>query len=212
MAKTVKFTTIFDVEREQIGGVYARALLNATEKAGNTDAVLQEFDAFIQEVLDQLPRLENTLAAPRVSVESKYAMLDRMAKDKVTDTFLHFLKVVAKHRRLDCLRAIHRAVHERFNEITGYVDVRLMTVEPVDDELRQRVGERLQSLLGRKVRVKAEVNPAIIGGIVVRVGDTVYDASIFNRLDRLKEETVLRASEAIRTQGGFGIEQETGET
>ena len=92
MAQTVKFDTVFDVGRDQVGGVYAKALLAASEKAGNTQSVLEEFDAFLSELLDRLPRLEATLAAPRVPLETKYAMLDRVVKGRASDTFLNFLK------------------------------------------------------------------------------------------------------------------------
>ncbi|MBC8873785.1 MAG: ATP synthase F1 subunit delta [Planctomycetes bacterium] len=194
----VKQPTVFDSEQKHLGDVYAKALLGATENAGVTEQVLDEFDALVGEVLDKLPKLEAALASPRVPEEAKLDMLDRAFAAKMSVTLLNFLKVVCEHRRFDCVRAMNRAAHVLRNELTGWVDVRITTVEPLTDELCERVTDRLEALLGKRVILVTEIDAELIGGLEVRVGDTVYDASVLGRLGRLREEAVDRTSQAIR--------------
>ncbi|MBL7041107.1 MAG: ATP synthase F1 subunit delta [Pirellulaceae bacterium] len=194
----VKQPTVFDSEQKHLGDVYAKALLGATENAGVTEQVLDEFDALVGEVLDKLPKLEAALASPRVPEEAKLDMLDRAFAAKMSVTLLNFLKVVCEHRRFDCVRAMNRAAHVLRNELTGWVDVRITTVEPLTDDLCERVTDRLEALLGKRVNLVTEIDADLIGGLEVRVGDTVYDASVLGRLGRLREEAVDRTSQAIR--------------
>ncbi len=197
MAETIKHLTVLDSVQQHLGDVYAKALLGASENAGNTDQVLEEFDSFVDEVLDKLPRLDATLASPRTPLEAKLAMLDKAIGGKVSVTLLNFLKVVCKHRRFDVVRAIRQAAHELYNELTGHVDVRIRTAAPLDDQLCERVAGRLETVLGKKVNLAAETDADVIGGIVVRVGDTVYDGSVVGRLNRLRDEAVQKTSRAV---------------
>lgn len=194
----VKQPTVFDSEQKHLGDVYAKALLGATESAGNTGQVLDEFDALVGDVLDKLPKLDAALASPRVPEEAKLEMLDKAFGGNMSVTLLSFLKVVCEHRRFDCVRAMNRAAHTLQNELTGRVDVQITTVEPLTDELCTRVADRLEELLGKKVNLTTQIDADLIGGLEVRVGDTVYDASVLGRLGRLREEAVERTSQAIR--------------
>jgi len=194
----VKQPTVFDSEQKHLGDVYAKSLLGATESAGNTEQVLEEFDALVGDVLDKLPKLEAALTSPRVPDEAKSQMLDKAFGGKMSATLLNFLKVVCEHRRFDCIRAMNRAAHSLQNELTGRVDVQITTVEPLTDELGERVADRLEALLGKKVNLTTQIDADLIGGLEVRVGDTVYDASVLGRLGRLRQEAVEKTSQAIR--------------
>lgn len=197
MAEPVKHETVLDTGQQQLGTVYAKALLGAAVAAGDAEGVLAEFDAFIVDVLDRLPRLEQVLAAPRVPLESKLSMLDKALGDRASRTMLNFLKVVCRRRRFDCVRAMHRAAHRLFNEMTGRVAVQIRTAAAVDDALYRRVAERLEELLHRKVIVTSQVDEQLIGGIEVRVGDTIYDGSLAGRLKSLRSVAVESAARAI---------------
>lgn len=194
----VKQPTVFDSEQKHLGDVYAKALLGATESAGNTEQVLEEFDALVGDVLDKLPQLEAALTSPRVPEDAKAQMLDKAFGGKISATLLNFLKVVCEHRRFDCVRAMNRAAHSLQNELTGRVDVQITTVESLTDELGERVAHRLEALLGKKVNLTTQIDADLIGGLEVRVGDTVYDASVLGRLGRLRQEAVEKTSQAIR--------------
>ena len=187
----------FDSERQHLGSVYAKALLSAAESAGGVAPVLDEYDAVVHEVLDKLPKLESVLSSTRVGMSEKEALIDK-AFPGASKTMLNFLKVVASHGRFDCIRVIHSAAHAMNDEAVGRVEVTLTTASEIDHALRDRVATKLAKVLGREVRVKSKIDPEILGGLVVRVGDTVYDGSLANQLQRVRRSAVEHAVHEIR--------------
>jgi F-type H+-transporting ATPase subunit delta len=196
MAASAEHPTVFDTGQQYLGTVYAKALLGA---AGQTalPRVLEEFDALI-ELLDQLPRLDAVLSSPRVPHPHKETVLDRAFAGKMSDVLLRFLKVVSRHGRLNCLRAIHQAAHKQYNESQDRVVVRVVTATELDAASQQQIATKLKAALKKDVIMKTRVDQRLIGGVVIRIGDTVYDGSLANRLVRLREETVHNTAQTIR--------------
>lgn len=195
----IRHTTVLDPNLRYLGTVYAKALLGASEKAGNTEAVLAELDSLIRDVLDQLPQLEATLASPRVAWEIKEQLLDRAFRGTMTPQTLTFLKVLIRRGRFDGVRAVYLAAKRLFNEIRGKVEVCLTTAEPLDAATRNLIVAKLESSLGRNVDLQSDVNADLIGGLVIRIGDTVYDGSLADQLDRLRDKLVARATQTLRS-------------
>jgi len=189
-----------DVAVEHIADVYGRALLGAAESAGAARAVLDEFDSLVADVLDRFPKLEAVLASGFVSEEEKSGIIDRVFGGRVSKTLIHFLKVVARHGRLELLRTIHRRAILFYDEMLGRVHVELWTAVPVDDALSRRIAERLRTVLGAEPVVKQTVDPNLIGGLVVRVGDTVYDGSIANQLRNMRQQIIDRSVHEIQSR------------
>jgi F-type H+-transporting ATPase subunit delta len=192
--------TVFDTGRQYLGGVYAKALLGATEKAGNTDAVLGELDSVVDDVLPGLRNLEETLSSPRVPLEAKTGMLDRAFAGKMSSQLLNLLKVLCRNGRFDCIHAIHRAAGEQYNALRGRVEVLARSAEPLEGDTIELVRNQLQASLGRDVDLKVSVDPDLIGGIVLKIGDTVYDGSVVNRLASLRESLLTKTGQQIRDQ------------
>jgi len=198
MSEPVRQPTIFDSGREHVGAVYAKALLGAAVTAGEAAAVVEELDSFVDDVLDRLPIFEATLASPRVPAEAKLALLDKGLAGRMSDTLLTFLKVVCRHQRFDCMRAIRRAAWHLWNQWEGRVDVLVRTPTPLSAELHELMTRRLESLLGKQVNLVVQDDESLIGGMVVRVGDMVYDASVANELNRLRESAAEMVVHAVR--------------
>jgi F-type H+-transporting ATPase subunit delta len=198
MSEPVRQPTIFDSGREHVGAVYAKALLGAAVAVGQAAAVVEELDSFVDDVLDRLPIFEATLASPRVPVEAKLALLDKGLAGRMSDTLLTFLKVVCRHQRFDCMRAIRRAAWHLWNQWEGRVDVLVRTPTPLSAELHELMTRRLESLLGKQVNLVVQDDESLIGGMVVRVGDMVYDASVANELNRLRESAAEMVVHAVR--------------
>lgn len=190
--------TTFDSGQQYLGTVYAKALLGASRTAGNTESVLAELDSLIEDVLDRLPKFEATLASPRVPHEEKVRMLDSAFAGKMSLQMLNFLKVVSEHDRLDCLRAMRRAARQQYNAEQGRMEVQIRTAEPLSTALYQQTCDSLRGALKSEIDVTQKIDPDLIGGMVVRVGDTVYDASVADRLRRLREETLEKTRQEIR--------------
>jgi F-type H+-transporting ATPase subunit delta len=123
--------------------------------------------------------------------------------------FLHFLKVVVRRRRFDCLRAVRQAAHQLYNEYSGRVDVQVRTAVPLEDGQRQAIQQRLEAFLQRGVNLLPRTDPKLVGGLVVRVGDTVYDASVAGQLLQLREDVLEKTTQALRESGSRFEIQET---
>lgn len=191
-------TTVLDPVEQQLGKVYAEALLGASEKAGNAEAVLSEMNSLVRDVLQKLPQFDAVLKAPKVSHEEKVRLLDTAFQGKMSEVLLNFLKVLTRRGRFSALRSIARAAQELHHERTGRTDVQVRTAEPLTPELHSQIMDRLRQSLGREPVLRVEVDPELIGGVVIRIGDTVYDGSIARQLVRLRDETAAQISREIR--------------
>jgi F-type H+-transporting ATPase subunit delta len=197
MADASKSTTI-DPRRQQIGAVYAKALLGAAEKAGQTDAVAEELQSLVTDVLDKLPQLQAALASPRIGHEEKLTLIDRAFAGRMSDVLLNFLKVLSRHGRLDCLGAIAEAAQKQLNELKGRVEVWVTTAAPLSNPLREQIVTRLSALLGQEVVLKTKLDPEMLGGLVVRIGDTVFDGSVSARLVQMRQAAVEKTAARFR--------------
>ncbi|MCE5303132.1 MAG: ATP synthase F1 subunit delta [Planctomycetaceae bacterium] len=189
-----------DVGVEHIAGVYAKALLDTVEKSGQTASALAEFDAIVADVLNPFPKLESVLASALISPDEKAAVLDRVLGGRVSPVMVHFLKVVARHGRLDCLRAIHREAHALDDERRRRIPVQLTTAAPISAAAVERIADSLRAKLGGEPIFQQQTDPALIGGAVLRVGDTVYDGSIANQLEILRQQMIEKSDHEIQSR------------
>ena len=192
-----KQPTVFDSDQQQLGDVYARALLAFAEGAGNVDQLVDELGEVV-EAIDGVAGLRSALESPRVGVDSKIGLLDKAFAGKVEKGLLHFLKVVGNKGRFDCLGAIASSARALRDEMAGRVQAVVTSASPMDSEAVGRITDQLSKTLGKDVSLQVLVDPEILGGIVVRVGDTVYDGSVVNQLSQVRARAVKRASDAIR--------------
>ena len=183
----------------EAGGDVERIALICAE-AFLTETLLAEFDSFLADVLDPSPKLEEILASPLISHEEKVGILDRTLGSQASKELLRFLKVASLHGRLDRLRAIHRQMHELHDQIHGRVRVHVATAIPLSAELAARVAAQLRSLVGGEPILEQVVDPDLIGGIVVRVGDTVYDGSIATQLETVRQQMIKRSTHEIQSR------------
>jgi F-type H+-transporting ATPase subunit delta len=189
-----------DVDADAIGEVYGKALLGAASTAGQTEAVLEELEAVAEGVLAEHPRLEAVLASPLVSHEERSALLDRLFGPRVSPLLLHFLKVVSRHGRLGALRAICRQAQRLDEQSRGCVRVGVASATPLDPSQLERIAAQLRELLGREPLLAPSVDPGLIGGVVLRIDDTVYDGSLANQLERLRQQMIERSAHEIQSR------------
>ncbi len=189
-----------EVGAERIAAVYAEALVEAAQRANSAAEIVEEFGSFLTDVLDRFPQFERVLASALVSHEEKAGLLDRTLGTQASRLFLNFLKVVSRHGRMDILRAIHRAVRELWERRSGRVPVWVSTAAPLDEDLARRLADRIRPLVDGQPVIHTRVDPSLLGGIVVRVGDTVYDASVANQLKNLRQQMVERSAHEIQSR------------
>ena len=194
MTETTQQGVAFDSDRQQLGDVYARALLAAAISGECVEEVMQQTESFCQDLLASKPQIRQMLESPRISHAEKERMLDKAFGDQMDTTLLNFLKVLSRHGRMDCLSAIERSLRDQYNTMQGRVEVQVTSATPLDDETRSTITSQLTASLDQEVELVVEVNPELIGGTIVRIGDTVYDGSVANRLARIKQETLARTT------------------
>jgi F-type H+-transporting ATPase subunit delta len=197
-----KFTKLptYDTGEWRAAFVYAQSLLRAAEKAKVTDSVVQEFNSLIADVLDRLPQLEALWQSAVVDEEAKAVMVKKAFTGKASPVFLSFLQVVARHGRLSMLRLIHLALEEELNKARGKVRVLVSVAAPLDKAAEGKIIESVRQRLNLEAVLEVQVHPELIGGIVVKVGDRVFDGSVATQLERLREKMLNRSVHEIQSR------------
>lgn len=188
----------FDPGREHLAEVYAKALLGATEKSGTSESVLAELDSFVADVLDKLPQFQATLFSLRVSHEEKVALLDKAFGGKMQGELLSFLKVLSRHGRLDVIRPIVKSAKTQLNKLRGRIDVFVTSAAPISNQLLEQIRAKIALLQKQEVTLITNIDPELLGGIKVRIGDKVYDSSLATQLKRMKEVALEQTDEKLR--------------
>lgn len=184
----------------QLGLIYAKALLAVTERAGVSETAVEELTSVARDVMPKIPSLRLALTSPRFSLAEKESLLDKAFGGRMNGQLLTFLKVVARHGRLAYVGEISRAAVKLLDQLRNRLEVIVRSATPLSAEDLALLQSRLSTKLKAEVRLVTEVRPELIGGIVIKVGDTLYDASVTSQLAKMRTETIAKAVEAIRTQ------------
>lgn len=190
--------TVVDVDAERLASVYASAGLDAAGGIGDQEQVVNELDAIVGEALSLDPRLQQILSSVLIAAEEKVSMLDRLFGGKVSTTTLNLLKVMARHKRLNLLRDVAKVSRKLWQARSGRIPVELETANPLDAALEKEILVAFGDVLGADPIVTQRVNPDLIAGFVIRVGDRVYDGSIQTRLEQMRLNMIERAVDAIQ--------------
>ena len=200
MAESSTKSQQFDIGSQKLAGVYAKALLDAAQSTGETAAVMDELNSLVADVLAANPRLETILGSRLIAPEEKHAMLDRLFGKSASKLFLNFLKILADKERLDILRAIQQEARSLHDAMRGLIEVEVITAGPLDEQLASQMNEQLRRLTGGTPRLVARQDPDLIGGVVLRVGDTIYDGSLATQLKRIRTEMIDRSVHEIQSR------------
>jgi len=198
MTDTEKSESTFDAGRQRLGQVYAQALLGAAEAAKRADNVLEELESLQNDILKKIPALRTTLVSPRVAFDEKVTLLDKAFAGKMSGVLTNFLKVLARHGRFDCIADVTRAYRKLLSESQGKVEITVRAAAPLSNPLRERIAARLGETLKKKVTLNVVIDPELLGGLVVRIGDTLYDGSVSTQLQRMKTVALDQTTQAIR--------------
>jgi len=187
-----------DPSAQAVARVYADAFLQAVgEKSGE---LLEEFTSLQDDVLAKNREFSELLMGRMLSRDEKVQLIDRVIAPQASELFANFLRVLAKHDRLDLLPSILQEVHVKHEQAGGKRRVTVTSAVPLSDEAQQRIHERLSAALAFDPIVIPKVDPKVLGGLVIQVGDTVYDTSLRARLNQLRSR--LRQRSLYEIQSG----------
>ena len=116
-------------------------------------------------------------------------MIDKIFGDEFHPVLIRFLKVMTGRDRLAYVTAVRNAADKLLDEMSGRVLAEVRTAVPLDDALRNQISQQLGQHLNKEVRLSESVDPDLIGGMVIRIGDSVFDNSVANRLNKLARKT-----------------------
>lgn len=200
MAKTIPNSkqTTADIAAQHIAFVYAQALLDASEKSGDDEAVARELASLVDDVLSQYPALDTLLTSALISDDEKAGVLDRIFAERMTPLLLSFLKVVGKHERLGCLRTIRHETVKEYHRRHGKVAVELRVAVDLDDALTPDICDTLCRAHGVEPIMEKVVDPALIAGFTMTIGDKIYDGSTRTCFRRAREAIVEKTTHLIQ--------------
>jgi len=175
-----------------IGRNYAEALVALASRAGE----LEGWGAMISDVANAFQaneRLWRFLESPRVSAEQKNEILARAFQDRLPRLFVRFLQAVIRHRRQQLIPQIAVEYHAIVDEMQGRVHAHVSVAREPDAETQRTIERELTRILSKTVVPHFAVRPHILGGTIVRVGDTVMDGSVRRRLNALRRRMITGA-------------------
>jgi F-type H+-transporting ATPase subunit delta len=189
-----------NVEDHQ-GGVaqlYAQALLALAEEKGIADEVLEELGG-LADLAAREPDFHTFLASPLVETEARTRTFEKLFRGRASDLLVDALQVINRKGRLDLLGEIAAAYRQEHRELRGRVQVFVTTAVPLTDDLRAKLSEAAGRFAGRTPELVESVDPGLLGGIVVRVGDERIDTSLKTRLRDLSGTLLRRASQEVQS-------------
>ncbi len=187
-----------DPHRGAVARVYADAFLNAVPAAEMGEA-LEEFRSFVEDVLAKQNDLSRLVMSDMVSRDQKLLLIDRIVAGRASDLFTNFLRVLARHDRLNLLTLILAQCGIEVENRSGRKRVQVISAKPLSEETVNKIRERLAAALAIEPVIETAVDPEILGGLRIRVGDTVYDGSLRARLKQLRHRVRERSLHEIQS-------------
>ena len=168
---------------------YARALVEVvTDPHSKVDPaqILSQLRA-VQDLIHNSPTLQNALASPAVAPSRKRAVMRRLMEPMgVVEKVRNFIYVVIDHRRAHELPSIVDGFETLLDERLGFVSAEVRSATPLTDAQRVQLEAQVSRLAGKKAKLKFSSDPALIGGVIARVGSTVYDGSVRGQFEKLR--------------------------
>jgi F-type H+-transporting ATPase subunit delta len=176
---------------EEIAAVYARSLFEVAKEQGKLDEVREQLGQIADAINDDR-ELQVFFFSPYFSTEEKEEGL-RKVLDGADPAILNFLGLLVEKHRMPAIFRIRHAYDELWERENKLLPVEITSAVELDDEIARRIGDQIGEQTGQRVELTKTVDPDIIGGLVLRVGNSILDASIRNRLDNLRKNVAKAA-------------------
>jgi F-type H+-transporting ATPase subunit delta len=171
-----------------IANRYARALADITIERDESRRVLSELESF-QKLLIENRDLVDFIESPVVTIDRKREILQQILMERdLLGTTANFLNLLLENYRLHRLDLMLGSFERELDARAGIVSAEVTTARPISDTEQNSLRERLRAATGQEVRLKFATDPEVIGGVVTRIGSTVYDGSIRTQLAQIKQQ------------------------
>ena len=165
---------------------YAKAILETAVSSGKANQVNEDMKSIIAAV-DSSADLKEFLASPIITSEVKMSALSEVFSSVQAETKSLF-RLLQENKRFEIVAAIASQFNAQFDEMNGVEIANVTTAFPITAELEVKILEKAATISTKKITIQNTVDPSIIGGFILRIGDKQYNASVSNRLQELKRE------------------------
>ena len=176
---------------EEIAEVYSRSLFEVAKERGVLDRVHEELGQFAG-ALDGSRDLQVFFFSPYFSSQEKKEGIGALVDD-ADENFVRFLELLAERHRMPAIFRIRREFDRLWRRENRLLPVSVTSAVELDSELVEGIGKRIEEQTGQRVELSSEVDPDVLGGLVLQVGNMVLDASVRNRLERLRKQVAKAA-------------------
>jgi len=176
---------------EEIAEVYSRALFDVAKEKDVLDEIHDELGQFVEE-LDENRDLQVFFFSPYFSSQEKKDGISKMISG-ADDNFVRFLELLAERHRMPAVFRIKRDFDELYAEERKLLPVTITSAIELDKSLVKDIRKKIEEQTDRKVELTTKVDPDVLGGLVLRVGNKVLDGSIRTRLERLRKQVAKAA-------------------
>ena len=176
---------------EEIAEVYSRSLFEVAKEQGDLDRVHDELGEFA-EALDGSSDLRVFFFSPYFSSQEKKDGISKLIED-ADENFVRFLEMLAERHRMPAIFRIRRSFDDLWREENKLLPVTVTSAIDLDPELVEGIGKRIEEQTGQRVELSSKVDPDVLGGLVLQVGNMVLDASVRNRLEQLRKSVASAA-------------------
>lgn len=188
----------------EVARSYAQAFLGAAEAEGRVEPALNDLDELIADVWIARPDFARLLDSPDVPLAERDRILVDAFEGRAEPVLVRFLRVLNRHGRISLLVPIARRARAIWEHRQGRQSVTVRSAVPLDDGQRAALRDRVARMITAEPVVHYEVDPALVGGLVVQVGDILYDGSIRSRLQGMRRTLIQqKLSELRRSRESF---------
>jgi F-type H+-transporting ATPase subunit delta len=175
---------------ETVARRYANALADVVTKSGETDSVRNELKIW-ETMISGNTDLQTAFSNPAISQDNKEKVLENLIeKTRPTKTTANFLRILLRNNRLTEIREINEKFSSVLEERSGAVSAQIISARSLSEAEKAEMQANLSKLTGKTVSLNFETDPTLIGGVVTRIGSTVYDGSVRTQLSELKHQMI----------------------
>lgn len=167
---------------------YAEAAFDVSQRDGTTAEWLRQLTS-VQDLLER-STIREYFDDPNVSREEKLETLPRFFPD-LDPHVVNLLRILTSRHRMHLVPQVVAELERLLRESRGVAEATVTVARPIGTDEQQKIAQQLGRALGKQVEIRTEVDPSIIGGIVVRIGDQLIDASVAGRLERLRQQLAV---------------------
>ena len=177
------------MSERKVAARYAKALIDLSVEQKNLDVILGDMKDFVS-TLKHNHQIVTMLKSPVVKGDNKMAVLNKIFGKTYHKNTMGFFGIIIRKNRASFLLPIAEVFVEQYNELNNIMLASVKTAQPIDQKLTDEIKQFISSYTGKTIELKSTVDPELIGGMVIQMGDKLFDASIQGKLNKLKHELI----------------------